>query len=142
VAGGVGAVVDFGVLAWNQARMVLYFAAIYGEDPLDRDRAAELLTLQNVHKVIGTARTALDVVARQAPPTELLRHGGGSLGMLAFALAKMAGMRVARRAVLKVVPLASIPLGAWANASSTKQLALRAVTFYSARARHRQLPSG
>jgi hypothetical protein len=138
VAGGFGAVVDVGVLAWNQARMVMYFAAIFGEDTTSADRAAELLLLQNVHKMMGTARTALEVAARQAPPSELLKHHrGGSLGTLALSLAKMAGMRVARRAVLKVVPLASVPLGAMANASSTRQLADRAVAMYAHR-RHQR----
>jgi phage shock protein PspC (stress-responsive transcriptional regulator) len=102
VAGGVGAVFDFGVLAWNQARMVIYLATIYGEDPTSRDRAAELLMLQNVHKVMGTAQTALDVAARRAGPTELLKHSqtmqgsGGSLLTLATTLAKMVGMKLAK----------------------------------------------
>jgi hypothetical protein len=144
VAGVVGAVVDFGVLAWNQARMVLHLAAIYGEDPQHRDRAAELLMLQNVHKVLGTAQAALDVVARQAPASSLLKRDGGSLGKLALALAKMAGMRYAKRAVMKIVPFAAVPLGALANASSTRQLADRTIAFYAQRRQHgpQALPPG
>jgi hypothetical protein len=92
-----------------------------------------LLLLQNVHRMNGTAQTALEVAARQAPPSELLKHGGGSAGALALALARMAGMRLARRLVMKVVPFASIPLGAIANASSTRQLADRATAFYTHR---------
>jgi uncharacterized membrane protein YcjF (UPF0283 family) len=38
-----GAVVDIGVLAWTQARMVLLLAAAYGVDPAHPDRAADLL---------------------------------------------------------------------------------------------------
>jgi hypothetical protein len=129
VAGGFGAVVDFGVLAWTQARMVLYIAAIHGADPAAEERAAELLTLQNVHKVIGRARTALEVASRRAPTSALMQHGG-SLGALAMALARMAGMRVAKRAVMKIVPFASVPLGAMANAGSTKTLADRAIALY------------
>jgi hypothetical protein len=129
VAGAFGAVFDVGVLAWCQARMVLYIAAIHGYDPTAQDRAAELLTLQNVHKVIGRARVALEVAARRSPASELVQQGGG-MGALALALAKMAGLRVAKRAVMKVVPFASVPLGALANGSSTKALADRAIALY------------
>ena len=54
-----GAVVDVGVLAWTQARMVLHMAAAYGVDPTDPERATDLLVLQRVHKVAETARLAL-----------------------------------------------------------------------------------
>jgi hypothetical protein len=130
VAGAFGAVVDAGVLAWNQARMVLYIAAIYGADPTAQERAAELLTLQQVYKVIDRARTALDVASRRVPAGAMVRHGG-SLAAVGLALAKMAGVRVAKRAVLKAVPFASVPLGALANAGSTKALADRAIALYS-----------
>ena len=136
VAGGVGAVVDFGVLAWNQAQMVIYLATIFGEDPGSRDRAAELLMLQDVHKVMDTAQTALDVAARRKNPTELLKHSSrvseskGSLGTLAVTLAKMVGMKLAKRGFMKLIPLASVPLGAIANARSTGDLADRAISMY------------
>src|SRR5688500_13239673 len=58
-----GAVVDVGVLAWTQARMVLHMAAAYGLDPTAPDRATDLLILQRVHKVAETARVALGVAA-------------------------------------------------------------------------------
>jgi hypothetical protein len=54
-------------------------------------------------------------------------------------------MRAARRGALKLVPFASVPLGAWANGSSTRQLAGRAIGFYARRAyyrHHGQLPPG
>jgi uncharacterized protein (DUF697 family) len=136
VAGGVGAVLDFGVLAWNQAQMVIYLATIFGQDPTSRDRAAELLMLQNVHKVMATAQTALDVAARRKDPTDLLKHSGtvaesgGSLTTLAVTLAKMVGMRLARKGLMKLIPFASVPLGAIANASSTGDLADRAIAMY------------
>ncbi len=136
VAGGVGAVLDFGVLAWNQAQMVIYLATIFGQDPTSRDRAAELLMLQNVHKVMDTAQTALDVAARRKNPTELLKHSdtvtesGGSLTTLAVTLAKMVGMKLARKGLMKLIPFASVPLGAIANASSTGDLADRAIAMY------------
>ena len=140
VAGGVGAVVDFGVLAWNQARMVIYLAAIYGEDPTSRERAAELLMLQNVHKVMGAAETALDIASRRAAPADLLKHSDrlrtGSLVTLAVVLARMAGMKLAKKGLMKVIPFAAVPLGAMANASSTKNLADKAIAMYAHRRYH------
>src|SRR3954452_14722889 len=58
-----GAVLDVGVLAWTQARMVLHIAAAYGLDPAAGERAIDLLVLQRVHKGASTARLALGVAA-------------------------------------------------------------------------------
>jgi len=147
VAGGIGAVVDYGVLAWNQARMVIYLATIYGEDPTGRERAVELLMLQNVHKVMGAAETALDVAALRVAPTELLKHSStvqgsqGSLLTLATTLAKMGGMKLAKKGLLKLIPFASVPFGAVMNAGSTGDLADRAIAMYAFRQQQRhQLP--
>ena len=62
-AGLPGAVVDVGVLAWTQSRMVLHVAAAYGFDAAHPDRATDLLVLQRVHKVAETARLTLGVAA-------------------------------------------------------------------------------
>ena len=147
VAGGIGAVFDFGVLAWNQARMVIYLATIYGEDPTSRDRAAEMLMLQNVHKYMGAAQTALDVAARRAAPADLLKHSStvqnsqGSLLTLATKLAKIGGMKLAKKGLLKLIPFASIPFGAVMNAGATGDLADRAIAMYAFRQQQRhQLP--
>jgi uncharacterized protein (DUF697 family) len=147
VAGAVGAVVDIGVLAWNQARMVIYLATIYGEDPTSRDRAVELLVLQNVHKYMGAAQTALDVAARRAAPADLLKHSStvqssrGSLLALATQLAKMGGVKLAKKGLLKLIPFAAVPFGAVMNASSTGDLADRAIAMYTYRQQQRhQLP--
>src|SRR6185295_10984190 len=58
-----GAVLDVGVLAWTQSRMVLHIAAAYGDDPAAPERAIDLLVLQRVHKAAEAARTALGVAA-------------------------------------------------------------------------------
>jgi hypothetical protein len=130
VLGLPGAIADTAVLAWTQARMVLHLAAVYGEDPTDRERAAELLVLQGVHKIVTAAETALDVAARRAAPSELLARGSGSRIALARSLAGMVTQHVARRALLKAVPIAAMPLGAMANAGATKRLAARTVELY------------
>jgi hypothetical protein len=125
-----GAVVDLGVLAWTQARMALHIAAVYGKDPTDRERAAELLVLQNVHPFVAAADTALDVAAGRAMPSQLLDHATWSNVELAKSLANMVTQHAARRSLVKVVPLLAVPLGAMVNAGATKRLADRAIELY------------
>jgi uncharacterized protein (DUF697 family) len=131
-AGLPGAVVDFGVLAWNQARMVLHIAAAYGVDSEHPDRATDLLVLQRVHTVAQTARAALGVAAgRQTVGSVVTKSGGARLaGQLTVKLARMAGVRAFKRLFAKVVPGAAVILGAWANRSATKDLAARARAHY------------
>ncbi|MFI6825260.1 EcsC family protein [Micromonospora sp. NPDC050187] len=135
-AGLPGAVIDVGVLAWTQARMVLHIAAAYGVEPQHTDRATDLLVLQKVHKVAETARLALGVAAGRERAGALF--GGGSqpaLGRvmlkLGVRLAQMAGVRAAKRMFAKVVPGAAIILGTWANSSATKDLANRSRALYA-----------
>ncbi|HEX5741274.1 MAG TPA: EcsC family protein [Pilimelia sp.] len=134
-AGLPGAVIDVGVLAWTQARLVLHVAAAYGADPTDPDRATDLLVLQKVHRVVGHARTALAVAAgHERAGAVLSRAGSGSVAGAAarvgFALAKMAGVRAAKRMFAKIVPFAGVILGTWANSTATNDLAARARAHY------------
>ncbi|MEV0431422.1 EcsC family protein [Micromonospora sp. NPDC050495] len=137
VAGLPGAVIDVGVLAWTQARLVLHVAAAYGVDPRHPDRATDLLVLQKVHKVAESARLALGVAAGRERAGALFgRAGARPLGrvmlQLGVRLAQMAGVRAAKRIFAKVVPGAAIILGTWANSSATKDLADRARALYRA----------
>lgn len=133
-AGLPGAVVDVGILAWNQARMVLHIAAAYGHDPTDADRATDLLVLQRVHKVAETARLALGVAAGRERAAALLSRSNAPVAQamlrLAAKLAQMAGLQAAKRMVAKVIPGAAIVLGTWANSSATTDLARRARELY------------
>jgi hypothetical protein len=130
-----GAVLDVGVLAWTQSRMVLHVAAAYGIDPSHPDRATDLLILQKVHKYAETARTALAVAAGNEKASALLAKTpqapvGAVVGQLAWKLAQMAGMRAVKKMFAKLIPGAAIILGTWANASATKDLAKRTVALY------------
>jgi uncharacterized protein (DUF697 family) len=126
VAGLPGAVVDVGVLAWTQARMVLHLAAAYGVDPAATERATDLLVLQGVHKVAATARTALGVAAGRERAGRLFSDGrGGTVLKLSLRLARMAGVRAGRKVFAKVVPGAGVILGTWVNSAATKSLAKR-----------------
>jgi hypothetical protein len=130
-----GAVLDVGVLAWTQAKMVLLIAVIYGRDPADPERATELLVLQGVHKYTETARAALQVArGRQGIDTLLpdkRRPLNQMLMRLGLKLAQMAGIKAAKRIFAKIVPGAAIILGSFANAGATKALAQKAMALYS-----------
>jgi hypothetical protein len=129
-----GAVLDVGVLAWKQCRMVLHVAAAYGADPTVPERATDLLVLQRVHKVAETARVALGVAAGRERASRLFADSGGRpiTGMvkLGVKLAQMAGVRAARRMFAKIVPGAAIVLGTWVNSAATKDLARRTRELY------------
>lgn len=134
-AGLPGAVVDTGVLAWTQARMVLHVAAAYGLDPAHPDRATDLLVLQRVHTAVEKARLALRVAAGHERSSELFT-GAGDASMsrvmlqLGMRLARMAGVRSVKRMAAKVVPGAAVVLGTWANSTATTDLARRAGAHY------------
>ncbi|WP_236718432.1 EcsC family protein [Actinoplanes sp. TFC3] len=136
-AGLPGAVVDVGVLAWTQSRMVLHIAAAYGIDPVDPERATDLLVLQKVHKIAETARVALGVAAGRERANRLFADSTGKplsgvMVKLGVKLAQMAGVRAAKRMFAKVVPGAAVILGSWVNSAATKDLARRTQAQYSA----------
>jgi hypothetical protein len=133
-----GAVLDVGVLAWTQSRMVLHIAAAYGVDPTAGERATELLVLQRVHKVAETARLALGVAAGRERASRLFdgaasRPLSGVMVRLGVRLAQMAGVRAAKRLFAKMIPGAAIVLGTWVNSAATKDLAVRAREMYRSR---------
>jgi hypothetical protein len=134
-AGLPGAVVDVGVLAWTQARMVLHIAAAYGVDPTGEERATDLLVLQGVHKAAETARVALGVAAGRERASRLFADSTGApigrvMIRLGVNLAQMAGIRAARRMFAKMIPGAGVVLGTWANSTATTDLARRAQDRY------------
>lgn len=133
-----GLVIDVGLLAWTQARMVLHVAAAYGLNATHHDRAVDLLVLQKVHKAAQDARLALGVAAGRERADALFGSGSGSdqaprgqvTLRLGARLAQMAGTRAAKRVVAKVLPGVAIVLGTWANSSATKELATRSRALY------------
>jgi hypothetical protein len=129
-----GAVLDIGVLAWTQARMVLMLAATYGVDPTHPDRAADLLVLQGIHKYTQTARSALAVARGREHIGSLMPEERASTGRvmvrLGFKLAQMAGIRAAKKMLAKIVPGAAIILGGVTNGNATKALATRTLDHY------------
>jgi EcsC family protein len=132
-ATGVGGFVtmapDMVALAWIQARMVFYMAAAFGYDPHDPMRPAELLVLYDFYPDAPTARRALD----GAGSTMVEAYVGSKLQRqeaLALRLAKMLGVRSARKFAGRLIPGVAIAFNAVGNERRTRALADKAIRFY------------
>jgi hypothetical protein len=132
-ATGIGGVVtmvpDMAALAWIQSRLVFYIAAAYGYDPHDPMRPAELLVLYDFYPDPQTARRALDGVGS----TVIEAYVGSRVAReeaLAIRLAKMLGVRSARKLAGRLIPGVAIAFNAIGNERRTRALADRAIRFY------------
>ena len=132
-ATGIGGVVtivpDMAALAWIQARLVFYVAAAYGYDPTDPMRPAELLVLLGFYPDPATARRALDGIGS----TVVEAYIGSKLERqeaLALRLAKMLGVRSARKLAGRLIPGVAIAFNAIGNERRTRALADKAFRFY------------
>ena len=129
VGGFVTIVPDMVALIWIQARLVFYVAAAYGYDPHDPMRPAEALVLFEVYPDPATARRALDGVGS----TLVESYVGSKLQReeaLALRLAKVLGVRSARRLAGRLIPGFAIAWNAVGNERRTRALANRAIRFY------------
>src|SRR5215218_495142 len=132
-ATGIGGIVtmvpDLVALAWIQARLVFYVAAAYGYDPHDPMRPAELLVLHDFYPDPQTARRALDGIGS----TMVQAYIGSKLERdeaLAMRLAKMVGIRSARKLAGRFIPGVAVAFNAIGNERRTHALADRAIRFY------------
>lgn len=128
--GGAYAIVpDLAALAWIQSRMVFFIAAAYGHDPLDPNRPAELLVLQELYQDPAAARRALEGVG----PSLVMAYAGKYISRrdaLMRKLLKQVGQYGARRLAGKSVPGVAIAFNALDNGADTKRLARRTLRFY------------
>jgi hypothetical protein len=132
-ATGVGGVVtmvpDLVALAWIQSRLVFYIAAAYGYDPHDPMRPAEALVLFDFYKDPQTARRALDGIGS----TVVEAYVGSKLQRdeaLALRLAKLLGIRSARKLAGRLIPGVAIVFNSVGNERRTRALAEKAIRFY------------
>ena len=132
-ATGVGGIVtmvpDLVALAWIQSRLVFFVAAAYGYDPHDPMRPAELLVLRDFYPDPASARRALDGIGE----TIVQAYVGSKLQReeaLALRLAKMVGVRSARKLAGRMIPGVAIAFNAIGNERRTRALADRAIRFY------------
>jgi len=132
-ATGVGGVVtmvpDLVALAWIQSRLVFYIAAAYGYDAHDPMRPAEALVLFDFYKDPQTARRALDGIGA----TVVEAYVGNKLQRdeaLALRLAKLLGIRSARKLAGRLIPGVAIVFNSVGNERRTRALADKAIRFY------------
>jgi len=132
-ATGVGGIVtmvpDLVALAWIQSRLVFYVAAAYGYDPRDPMRPAELLVLRDFYSDPRAARNALDGIGA----TVVQAYVGSKFQReeaLTLRLAKMVGVRSARKLAGRLIPGIAVAFNAIGNERRTRQLADRAIRFY------------
>jgi len=144
---------------WQEGRMALRTAALYGRDPSDPRTTAEMLALRGVHPTPEQAAAALDAVRDAPPPPKptarrplsvwvravksLLIFGGfidppeEEEHEVAHPKLKAAGGIAIGTAIWLttwVLPLTFMIAMAWACESHTRQLGRRVVLFYDGEA--------
>jgi hypothetical protein len=143
---------------WQEARMTLRTAALFGRDPGARDTAAEMLALRGVHPTVEAAAAALEAVPQTAPPVterRSLRLWVRSVRLVLVFGGFMAppspkerpsGARDRARAMAGVLigvgiwattwvfPLSFMIVMAWECESHARQLGLRTLAFYGGEA--------
>jgi hypothetical protein len=132
-ATGVGGIVtmapDIVALAWIQSRLIFYIAAAYGYDPRDPMRPAEALVLFEFYPDPVSARRALDGIGA----TVVEAYVGSQLQRdeaLVLRLAKLVGIRSARKLAGRLIPGIAILFNSVGNERRTRALADRAIRFY------------
>jgi hypothetical protein len=142
---------------WQEARMTLRIAALYGRDPTDMQTAAEALVLRGVHPTIDAAERALrearahplpDAPSKRRPLRtwydsvyRLLVFGGflgapGDEGVERSRLRTVAGFVLATLiwATTWIFPVTFMIAMSWACESHARTLGRRALAFYDGEA--------
>jgi hypothetical protein len=148
---------------WQEMRMTLRLAALYGRDPRDLRTSAELLRLRGVHPTVDAAQASLIAVRDGVVPTRpdgrrpialwvdsirrLLVFGGflsppkgKRPGRFGARLRLVAGLVVgaAGWVITSILPLTLMILMAWGCDSHTRQLSRDAMALYSGEASGRK----
>jgi hypothetical protein len=125
----------------EQLVVILRIAAVYGRDPTDPIRAAEILVVQGRYATLEEAAQALD--RTRIPPTTKSANADTAV-RLVKQLPSMIGLRLRRvnwRSPIDVivaggeiasyfVPVISLPVWAYASARSMRRLGRSAINFY------------
>jgi hypothetical protein len=146
---------------WQEGRMALRIAALYGRDPEAPRTGAEVLALRGVHPTVDAAEAALTAVRDSPPPEKVSERRGLSTWIRSVRLVLVFGGFLAapsnekrRREgvgdwlrdaaalaiggilwlVTWVFPLAFMIAMSWACESHARQLGRRAIVFYDGEA--------
>jgi hypothetical protein len=138
----VGMAPALAMVYFDQILAVLRIAAIYGRDPNEPARAAEILVIQGHYRTVKLAESALRAATTPSTsrsaftPTE-------RLAVLLHALPSMIGLQLRRmknpldvvigavEAVSFFLPVVSIPVWIYANSRATSRLGRAAISFYA-----------
>jgi hypothetical protein len=132
------------MIYFEQLIVVLRIAAVYGRDPTDPARAAEVLVVQGRYQSVSDAAAALQVAAEPAAHRRAASDVG-TLAALVHQVPSMIGLQVRKFtskspidliiAFVEVasffVPIVSVPVWGVASARATRRLGHAAVDFYS-----------
>ena len=131
-AAGTAILGDLVALAWIEQRLVMHIAAAYGHDLEDPARINEFLRLAGVEllfdgggSVAGTAGSRFGVRAAS-------RWAATKTVEATKSMMQLVGARVARRVVLRGIPVVNIPIGVVLSDVATHRLGRRAREFYRA----------
>ncbi len=147
----VGMPAALAAIYWHQLLMVLRIAALYGHDPADPRRAAEVLVIQGRHPDLDSAAAALRAAIaaeRGQPRPGAWTAARGALrqlpGMIGMRLRERRSARPLDRVISTLqlasylIPVVGIPSGAAASARASKKLGQAAIGYYD----HRLPPPG
>jgi hypothetical protein len=138
----VGMAPALAMVYFDQILSVLRIAAIYGRDPNDSDRAAEILVIQGHYRTVKLAEAALRSATTLSTSRSVLTRTE-RLGVLLHALPSMIGLQLRRmknpvdivigavEAVSFFLPVVSIPVWIYANSRATRRLGKAAISFYA-----------
>ncbi|SCL15426.1 hypothetical protein GA0074694_1209 [Micromonospora inyonensis] len=131
VAGLFAPLAELAAVLWTQSGLVLHLAAAHGRDPVDPERAVELLVLTRVHPDAGSARTALAAARAETgdgePPWGRVAEAAWRL---AAPLTAQAAGWLALRLASRLLPGAAVLATAAGNSAAVERLAARAVAAY------------
>jgi hypothetical protein len=128
-----------GAGAWLQAELLLHVAAAYGRDPVDPERAADLLVLLRVHPGHADARRALNAARQPAgqpadngvsTPSRADERRLAHAARLARPLATQLAGWVAARTVSRLLPGSAVLAAGLASRAAVQGATARAVAFY------------
>ncbi|MFE0592924.1 hypothetical protein [Micromonospora echinospora] len=131
VAGLFAPLAELAAVLWTQSGLVLHLAAAHGRDPVDPERAVELLVLTRVHPDADSARTALAAARAETgeggPPWDRVAEAAWRL---ATPLAAQAGGWLALRLASRLLPGAAALATSAGNSAAMERLAARTITAY------------
>ncbi|MFE6506950.1 hypothetical protein ACFVDI_10295 [Nocardioides sp. NPDC057767] len=134
-AAGTAILGDLVALAWIEQRMVMHIAAAYGHDLKDPARIDEFLRLAGVDLLFDGGGTAAGAAGSRFGVRAATQWATRKTVQATRSMAQLVGARVARRVVLRGIPVLNIPIGVVLSDTATKRLGRRAREFYRARPR-------